>query len=437
MSTPPKRPRSNLVAIPGNTDSQKNIPRFYGADALQKSIDRMLTEAASRMALGKTLEASRSFNKAAQFAEQLLEVLEDPEERRSMALRVNEYRSRAHALARGRLDLKRSRPYEEHETDDQVYTDEESDALEQQILMLIDDRPRHMDWAAIGGMEELKTELKFHYGLAMAQLPPGIEIEGWQNIMFYGPPGTGKTLLACAIANKLNATFFNVKASQVVSKWVGESARLISTLYRLARKFTREGRPSIVFIDEFDALCKSRNSDGQLHHQQMLASILSEIDGFASKGERNMVMTIGATNRPWDLDTAVLSRFERRVLIDLPDRDAREAIFRIHLDAKGIAVDEDSITYEELADMTADLSGREIARFCKEVTAAMLHEMNPRIPTLVDEGLQAIKDYTIGLRPLTRSDFEPFADVTVPDTTPADALRYARWGRAVNDSEAM
>ena len=177
----------------------------------------------------------------------------------------------------------------------------------------------------------------------MAQLPEGVEIEGWNNVMFYGAPGTGKTLMACAIAHKLSATFFSVKASQIVSKWVGESGRLISTLYRLARKFTRDGKPSIIFIDEFDALCKTRSDEGQLHHQQMLAAILSEIDGFAQKGRRNMVLTIGATNRPWDLDAAVLSRFERRMMIPLPDDAARQEIFCIHLGDKGIEIDNRSV----------------------------------------------------------------------------------------------
>jgi SpoVK/Ycf46/Vps4 family AAA+-type ATPase len=251
--------------------------------------------------------------------------------------------------------------------------------------------------------------------------------------MFYGPPGTGKTLLACAIANKLNATFFNVKSSQIVSKWVGESGKLISTLYRVARKMTADGRPSIVFIDEFDALCKSRGQEGQLYHQQMLAAILAEIDGFASKGRRNLVMTIGATNRPWDLDAAVLSRFERRTLITLPDEAARDAIFRIHLEGRGIPIDERSMAYKRLAKATDRLTGREIARLCKEVTARMVAEMNPEIPKLVDKGLAAIQDYTIRIRPLKRGDFEPVLARLVADTSLEAEAHYADWGRAISE----
>jgi SpoVK/Ycf46/Vps4 family AAA+-type ATPase len=405
-----------------------------GADALRKSIERMLTEANARLSVGKTAEASRSYEKAWQFAEQLIELLDDPAERRALTVRANEYRQRSRALnLTGRMDMGRVKPADEIEADDKAYTDEESDALEQQILLLIDDRPRSIDWSSIGGLGELKEELKFHYGLAMARLPAGVDIEGWQNIMLYGPPGTGKTLLACAIANRLSATFFNVKSSQIVSKWVGESGRLISTLYRVARKLTRDGRPSIVFIDEFDALCKSRGQEGQLYHQQMLAAILAEIDGFANKGRRNLVMTIGATNRPWDLDAAVLSRFERRILIALPDLAARAEIFRIHLAGKGIPIDERSLSLKRLARASERLTGREIARLCKEVTSRMVAEMNPEIPALVDQGLGAIQGHTIKLRPLRRADFEPALARLVPDTTLESEAHYADWGRAVQD----
>ena len=403
-----------------------------GPDALQRAIDRMLTEANTRMAVGKSEEASRSYHKAAQFAEQMIEILEDAGARSSMSLRAVEYKQRARALTSNRgMDAGRIRPVENHEADEVAYSDEEADALEQQILLLIDDSPNHVDWETIGGLDALKKELKFHYGLAMAKVPEGIKVEGWNNIMFYGPPGTGKTLLACAVANKLRATFFNVKASQIVSKWVGESGRLISTLYRVARKFTRDGRPSIIFIDEFDALCRSRGGEGQLYHQQMLAAILSEIDGFAQKGKRDLVMTIGATNRPWDLDSAVLSRFERRILIDLPNAEARADIFRIHLEGKGIPVDHRSLSYARLAADTGRLTGREIARLCKEVTASMLGEMNPDIPALVDAGLKRIQDYEIKVRALKQGDFTTPLERLVADTSEADEIHFAEWGKSL------
>ena len=148
-------------------------------------------------------------------------------------------------------------------------------------------------------------------------------------------------------------------------------------------------------------------------------------------------MTIGATNRPWDLDSAVLSRFERRILIDLPGPEARADIFHIHLESKGIPVDHHSLSYTRLAEETNRLTGREIARLCKEVTAHMLGEMNPEIPNLVDAGLQHIQDYEIKVRALRQGDFSAALERLVPDTSEADEHHYADWGTAVSEGKSV
>jgi SpoVK/Ycf46/Vps4 family AAA+-type ATPase len=249
--------------------------------------------------------------------------------------------------------------------------------------------------------------------------------------MLYGPPGNGKTLLACAIARNLGATFFNVKASQIVSKWVGESGKLIAALYRMARRFSRDGPPSIIFIDEFDALCQDRGNGSQLHHRQMLSSILSELDGFSHKGNINgagRVLTLGATNRPWDLDPAALSRFERRMHIPLPEVDARRRIFEIHLGMKGILIESDANFYTALAERSERLSGREIARLCKEVVSRMLAETNSEIPSLVDSGSGALQAFTLRMRPLTLGDFLPLLAVSNAETDAQEEQRFRNWG---------
>lgn len=235
---------------------------------------------------------------------------------------------------------------------------------------------------------------------------------------------------AAALARNLGATFFNVKASQIVSKWVGESGRLIAALYRLARRLSREGPPSIDFIDEFDALCQDRGRETPLHHRQMLASILSELDGFHHKGtggQRDRVLTLGATNRPWDLDPAVLSRFERRMPIPLPGASARERIFRIHLEGRGLGVRDGDALYPELARRTERLSGREIARLCKEAATRMLAEMNADVPGLVDRGAGALRDHVLRLRALGAGDFLPLLSRLRPDTGEGGMERYRRW----------
>lgn len=405
--------------------------------ALRKSLERMLTEAAARVSAGKAEEASRSYAHAAKFATQIAEICPEMGEAEAMRMRAMEYRSRATAMAKtkfgNRIDTKRCRPDVEADPEDREARDEDDDALEQRVLALIDESPRNLDWSQVGGLDNEGRELKFHYGLALAKRPEGLEIEGWNNVMLYGPPGTGKTLLASALSRNLGATFFNVKASQIVSKWVGESGRLIAALYRLARRFSHDGPPSVIFIDEFDALGQDRGRETPLHHRQMLASILSELDGFAHKGKvgaggKGQVLTLGATNRPWDLDPAVLSRFERRMLIPLPYAMARERIFRIHLEARGLALRDAEILYSDLAVRTARLSGREISRLCKEAATRMLTEMNSDLPLLVERGIEALQAHTLRLRPLDLDDFLPLLQRFKPDTDEAEDERYRRWG---------
>ena len=213
--------------------------------------------------------------------------------------------------------------------------------------------------------------------------------------------------MACAVANKLSATFFNVKASHIVSKWVGESGRLISTLYRAARKFTRDGRPSIIFIDEFDALCKSRDGEGQLYHQQMLAAILSEIDGFAQKGKRDLVMTIGATNRPTLVDPALLrpGRFDELVYVGTPDEAGREHILGIHTAKMPLADD-------------VDLAA--VAKETERFTGADLEDVVRRA------GLNAVARAGADADSVTKADFDAALEDSRATVTPKMEAEYKK-----------
>jgi SpoVK/Ycf46/Vps4 family AAA+-type ATPase len=246
-------------------------------------------------------------------------------------------------------------------------------------------------WDDIGGLEETKNEIKFALGMTLAQHPPGVKIAAWTRILFYGPPGTGKTLLAAATSNAVKSTegvpsvFYNVKVSSILSKYFGESSKIVGELYGTAR----DTSPSVVFLDEFESLAGQRDASDSGAERRILSTLLSELDGMDSKGRGDLyVLTIAATNRPWDLDSAVLSRFEKKILIPLPDEATRERILRIHLEKKGFPVEQG---YPELAALTEGYSGREIERFCKEVTTGMVEEVNHGIPALVDQGLDTVK----------------------------------------------
>lgn len=284
-------------------------------------------------------------------------------------------------------------------------------------------------WNDIGGLEDTKHEIKYALALSIAKPPPEVRVTSFRNMMFYGPPGTGKTLLAAATSNALrhraqsdrSAVFYNVKVSSLMSKYFGESTKMVSELYGQAR----DSSPAVVFLDEFDALAGSRDKEESGTERRILSTLLAELDGLAEKGRDDVfVLTIAATNRPWDIDAAVLSRFDKKIYIPLPDPASRAAILKIHFARKGYITD---VAEEELVRLTEGFSGREIERFAKEVQNRMIAEENSNLPDLVDEGLGALRGYQIRVRPLVMRDFEQAAARITPQTQENEVARYLRW----------
>jgi len=272
-------------------------------------------------------------------------------------------------------------------------------------------------WKDIGGREQVKKVLAQNVALAFAKEPPFLKL--WKGILLFGPPGTGKTLLASAAAGSLNTTFFNVKASDILSKYYGESSKLITALYKVAK----ERAPSIIFIDEIDALSLKRENVHEAT-RRTLSTLLSEIDGFKGEEEK-FVLTLASTNTPWDLDEAILSRFPLRLYIPLPDRETVKEIIRIH--TQGIAtnrLDLDAIAEESVKRL---YSGREIANLCNLAIHRMLEEENPELGDI--DKLSAIypEDLKLKTRPLEMRDFEAaFKKIKTP-LRRKDVERYEKW----------
>jgi katanin p60 ATPase-containing subunit A1 len=283
-------------------------------------------------------------------------------------------------------------------------------------------------WQDIGGLEDTKRDIKYTLGLSLAKPPDNVRITTFRNILFYGPPGTGKTLLAAATSNSLKVTtegqalFFNVKVSGVLSKYFGESSKIISEIYGAAR----DNSPSVVFLDEFESLTTSRDSGEQSGaERRILSTILAEMDGLSEKGRTDIfVLTIAATNRPWDIDDAVMSRFEKQILIPLPDAESRRAILGIHLLGKGYEMD---FELDDLVSITEAYSGRELERLCKQATSQMIGELNADLPDVVDKGLAGTRSYQVKVRPLTMDDFRRATELIRPVTSPTQMQRYLDW----------
>ena len=190
------------------------------------------------------------------------------------------------------------------------------------------------------------------------------ERKPWRGILLYGPPGTGKSHLAKAVATEVDATFFSISSSDLTSKWVGESEKLVRTLFESAM----ERKPAIIFIDEVDALASAR-SDGESDSSRRLKNELLVRMSAVDDG----VLVLGATNIPWELDPAVRRRFERRIYIPLPDEAARRTLFGIHLGSTPHTLKETDLA--SAARSTKGLSGADISVLVRDALMGPVREL--------------------------------------------------------------
>ncbi len=259
-------------------------------------------------------------------------------------------------------------------------------ALNQQTLAIVDILPSSKDptvygmeiieksdvgYDDIGGLEFQIDELKETVELPLLE-PEKFErvgVEPPKGVLLFGLPGTGKTLLAQAVAKRTNATFIRVVGSELVQKYIGEGARLVRELFLMAR----EKSPSIIFIDELDAIGARRidnATSGDREVQRTLMQLLAEMDGFDPRGE---VKLIGATNRPDILDPALLrpGRFDRIIVVPMPNYESRIEILKIHTSKMNLA---DDIDFGGIAAQIDRTSGADIRAICMEAGMFTIRE---------------------------------------------------------------
>ncbi|MFX1280148.1 MAG: proteasome-activating nucleotidase [Promethearchaeota archaeon] len=229
-------------------------------------------------------------------------------------------------------------------------------------MEVIDSIP-DISYADVGGLEEQLQEVRETVELPLKKphLFERIGIEPPKGVLLYGSPGTGKTLLAKAVAHETEATFIRIIGSELVQKFIGEGARLVREIFNLAK----EKAPTILFIDELDAIGSQRlkiATSGDREVQRTLMQLLSELDGFEQRGD---VKIIGATNRVDILDPALLrpGRFDRMIEFPIPDDEARKAIFRIHTRRLNI---EEKVDFNRLVQLTEGATGADIKAISTE-----------------------------------------------------------------------
>ncbi|TYH67320.1 hypothetical protein ES332_D06G181100v1 [Gossypium tomentosum] len=270
-------------------------------------------------------------------------------------------------------------------------------------------------WESIKGLEDAKRLLK--EAVVMPIKYPkyftGL-LSPWKGILLFGPPGTGKTMLAKAVATECKTTFFNISASSVVSKWRGDSEKLIKVLFDLARHHA----PSTIFLDEIDAIISQRGGEGRSEHEasrRLKTELLIQMDGLTRSDE--LVFVLAATNLPWELDAAMLRRLEKRILVPLPEPEARKAMFEELLPQQH---GEEALPYDILVERSEGYSGSDIRLLCKEAAMQPLR----RLMAVLEDNQEVVpEDELPNVGPVTSDDIE----TALRNTRPSAHLHAHRY----------
>ncbi|KAG5643007.1 Vacuolar protein sorting-associated protein 4 [Asterophora parasitica] len=301
----------------------------------------------------------------------------------------------------------------------------------------------NVKWDDVAGLEGAKASLKEAVILPIKfpHLFTGKRTP-WRGILLYGPPGTGKSYLAKAVATEAKSTFYSVSSSDLVSKWQGDSERLVKQLFQLAR----ESKPSIIFIDEIDSLAGSRGEGESEGSRRIKTEFLVQMNGVGH--DDTGVLVLGATNIPWHLDNAIKRRFEKRIYIPLPGPDARRHMFQLHIgDTPNQLTQKD---FRKLADLSEGYSGSDIntvvrdglmqpvrkvmsATHFKRAADPETKEMtkwtpcSPGDPDAKEMDWTLIESHELLEPPLKLGDFLKALDTTSATVTAADIKRNEEW----------
>lgn len=306
---------------------------------------------------------------------------------------------------------------------------------------LVTDKPNVL-WSDVAGLDMAKEALK-EAAIMPIELPELFsgKLTPWRGILLYGPPGTGKTYLAKALATQARAAFFSATASDLTSKWHGESEKLVRDLFESARA----NKPAVIFIDEVESLCSSRANEGggggstSGAEDRIKTEFLTQMNGLGKDQEG--VLVLGATNLPWALDKAIRRRFERRIYIPLPDHGARQQMFKLNIGETPVDLPANAHTL--LADATEGYSGADIAIIVRDalmqavriVQAATHFRRVDGKWAACSRGAEGAVEMTweqvgrgnlcpprVGLKDFLRS-----AQTTRPSVSQADLGEYVRW----------
>ncbi|CAL0311405.1 unnamed protein product [Lupinus luteus] len=291
----------------------------------------------------------------------------------------------------------------------------------------------------IGALDDTKESLQELVMLPLRRpdLFAGGLLSPCRGILLFGPPGTGKTMLAKAIANEAGASFINVSMSTITSKWFGEDEKNVRALFTLAAKVS----PTIIFVDEVDSMLGQRTRVGEHEAMRKIKNeFMSHWDGLmTNKGER--ILVLAATNRPFDLDEAIIRRFERRIMVGLPSVENREKILRTLLEKDKV---DKGLDFKELATMTEGYSGSDLKNLCTTAAYRPVRELirqeilkdQKKRQKGAEEQINNVEDVVQGERSTVRDTKEEFKQERVINLRPLNMQDFKEAKKQVAASYA-
>jgi len=266
-------------------------------------------------------------------------------------------------------------------------------------------------WSEIADLHDAKKAIE--ESIVFPTKRPDLFPLGWpRGILFFGPPGCGKTLLAAAIATEIDAVFYSVDASSLISKWLGESEKNVAEMFDNARRSAQDERAVIIFIDEIDSFFGIRGDEvgGEVRTRNQF---LQEMDSILDKKHPTHVYVIGATNKPWDLDLAFIRRFQKRIYVPLPNVEARRELLHIYANDLTLAKDMD---YSTLIERTDGYTGSDMHDIFQAAQTKVARE--------VLEGDHAKQGQA---RAITMEDIREILRRRKPSVSPQMLTMYDRW----------
>ncbi|KAK8819402.1 hypothetical protein WA556_002393 [Blastocystis sp. ATCC 50177/Nand II] len=285
-----------------------------------------------------------------------------------------------------------------------------NDPYEKTVVENVLDSSPSVKWEDIAGVDYAK-EVLYETVILPSKRPDlftGLRAPP-KGILLFGPPGTGKTMLAKAVATESSAVFFSISSSSLTSKWVGESEKIVRALFKVAYK----NQPSIVFIDEIDSVLTARSDNENEASRRLKTEFMIQLDGAATSGEER-VLIMGATNRPFELDDAVIRRMARRIYIPLPDEVTRYELFKIMLKDQSVSLSKEDV--KEVLRRSELYSGSDIKVLCKEAAMGPIRE----VTDLLD--ISASK-----IRPIQLKDFVAAFRTCSPSVSPSTLTKLEQW----------